>query len=357
MTITVLRIRHPVFDLDFNRRTLLQGLIALALMLYCTACSTDEQPAAAGIDASVPATPDAGVSAAVKRGQYLVASVLSCGDCHTPRAADGKPIVAKLLSGVECFIDAHPPATDGLGCVHSANLTPDATGLARYSDDEVKRMLRSGLRPDHSVLVDVMPYWAFSLLSDSDADAIVAYLRTIPAVAHDVPANEPPFDKPDPARLLTDADIPRAADGPQAGASNGRALASVACLECHTPDLAPRTANSTPQDISRPFQGGRVFQSASLGLPVPPFPAQIVSANLTPDDTGLAGWSVADITKVLHSGIDNEGHALCPPMPFGPMGGFAGLTDSDASDIANYLLHLQPAHNVIASECIAPGAP
>jgi hypothetical protein len=60
---------------------------------------------------------------------------------------------------------------------------------------------------------------------------------------------------------------------------------------------------------------------------------------------------------VLRTGVEKDGHTLCPPMPFGPMGGFAGLTDADATAIADYLLHLPPMPNSVPSECFAPGAP
>jgi mono/diheme cytochrome c family protein len=322
-------------------------------MLYAAACSSDPETGDAGATPDAKVGADAGVVTAA-RGKYLVDTVLSCGDCHTPRGADGKPIAGKYLSGVECFADVHPPANDGQGCLHSANLTNDATGLKSLTDAQVKALLVTGKKPDGSSLADVMPYWVFSALADSDADSVVAYLRTVPAVAHEVPANEAPFDVDAAARRVTGDEIPKAASGPQAGASTGRYLATVACLGCHSPDVTSRPADSFPQDVSRAFQGGRDFKAAAIGLPVPPFPADIYSANLTPDASGLAGWTAAQIVTVLHAGVDDAGKALCPPMPFGPMGGFAGLTDADANAIADYLLNLPAAANAVPNECFAP---
>ena len=332
------------------------------VMLLCStvACSSDTTAGDAGIvadaasKADAPGAADGGPSAAVVRGQYLIDSVLSCGDCHTPRGTDGKPIIAKYLSGVECFVDAHPPATDGMGCLHTRNLTSDVTGLKGFTDADVKTMLTTGVRPSGKFLSPVMPYWIYHTLTDDDANAIVAYLRTVAPVAHAVPANEPPFaDIPAAAALLGDSEVPSVTSGPQQGKSNGRYLATLACLDCHSPDAAQGAAGGRPQDLGKPFQGNRDFKSAALGLP-PSFPTDIYSANLTPDATGIMGWTVADIVRVLHVGVDNDGKLLCPPMPFGPMGGFGKLTEADATDIANYLLNLPAVQNARPSECFIP---
>jgi hypothetical protein len=36
--------------------------------------------------------------------------------------------------------------------VHSANLTPDASGLAQWSESDFTRAVLTGIRPDHTVL-------------------------------------------------------------------------------------------------------------------------------------------------------------------------------------------------------------
>jgi hypothetical protein len=100
------------------------------------------------------------------------------------------------------------------------------------------------------------------------------------------------------------------------------------------------------------FAGGQDFQP---GFPSPPFPPHIYSRNLTPDATGIAGYTPAQIVTILKQGKDINGGGVCPPMPAGPMGPFGGLTDSDATDIANYLLTLRPINNPIPNDCVAPG--
>jgi len=83
----------------------------------------------------------------------------------------------------------------------------------------------------------------------------------------------------------------------------------------------------------------------------------IVSSNLTPGKNGLKGWTADDVVNVLKKGIDKDGNALCPPMPFGPNGAFGGLTASDALDIATYITTLAPADSDIIPLCVAPAAP
>jgi len=75
------------------------------------------------------------------------------------------------------------------GTYVSRNLTSDTeTGLARRSDDEVKRVLRSGTFPDGHVSTDsVMPWPKFSNWSEEDRHAVVVYLRHIKPVRHQIP--------------------------------------------------------------------------------------------------------------------------------------------------------------------------
>lgn len=294
----------------------------------------------------------AGVSP-VARGDYLVNHVLACSDCHTPRDAMGAPILAKAFSGIECFIDA-VPGDDTQGCLSSKNLTPDATGIGNMTDDQVKDMLLNGKRPDGKFLSSVMPYYQFHNLKAADADAIVAYLRSLPPVEHVLPPHQAPFDSiPGPADPIDPATIPMPSAGypePEA-ALRGRYLAAEAgaCLECHTKHNPP--GPGVPIDMNKAFQGGETYPAAALGLPVPPFPAEITSRNLTPDATGLQGWTLAQIVTAIKEGKDKEGSGICPPMPSGAMAPFGGMTTEDATDIAHYLLSLPAAANEIPTNC------
>jgi hypothetical protein len=293
----------------------------------------------------------------VDRGKYLVEHVLACGDCHTPHLSNGAFDLSQSLAGVDCFADTDP-SSDDVGCLSSANLTNDDTGLKNQTDQQIKDMFLKGIGADDAMgrptaLEPVMPYYVLGNMRADDADAIVAFLRTVPAVNHRVKARQSPWGASDqPAPRFPEANIPMpAADYPElAAAVRGRYLAGETgtCLECHT-----GRDQMGAILIDKAFQGGDAFGRDSLGLP-PSFPATIYSANLTPDETGLKSWTIQNIVDAIKLGKDETGAALCPPMPFGPSGAYGGLTDGDATDIAHYLQSLPAATNKIAMECMVP---
>lgn len=291
----------------------------------------------------------------VARGEYLVNVVSVCTDCHTPRLPTGAPDMDNFLAGVECFADADP-ADDEFGCISSRNLTNHETGLKNRSDEEIKNMFLSGVRPDGSALHPIMPYWSYGNMTEEDADAIVAYLRTVPGVEHDLPANQAPFLPPEEPAERVDLDQvpePDADFNRYASAMRGRYLAAQAgvCLECHTPET--EEGNPAPRDLSLAFSGGNMFRRDALGLP-DVFPEEIYTRNLTSDETGLADWSRDDIVRLLKEGLTPDDTINCPPMPTGPMGAYARLTDQDALDIATYLKSLPAIATEEWPDCEVP---
>lgn len=279
------------------------------------------------------------------RGKYLVDHVIACPDCHTPRNEMGAPIAEMYMAGVECFVEL--PTGE---CLHSRNLTNDETGLKNRSDDEIKAMIRDGIRPSATgdeALHPIMPYYVFANTKDEDLDAIVAYLRTIPAVEHALPRSDEFFAVEAPANPIDPDTIPMPdEDYPEFdSAVRGRYLATQSglCIECHT----PHEQAATVLDPDKYFQGGEEFD---LGLPAIP-----VSKNLTSDAaTGLGEWSVEEIVAAMKNAVDKNGDGLCPPMPAGPMAAYGGLTDDDALDIAHYLKSLPAIENEIADMCTWP---
>lgn len=124
-----------------------------------------------------PITPDD-----VARGEYLV-TVMSCTDCHTPGHFFGKPDMTKYLGGSDVGF-----AIPGLGYFYGSNLTPsDEHGLGKWSTTEIVTALRTGVRPDGRVLAPVMPWMSFAKLTDDDAFAIAAFLKSMPAVDNAAP--------------------------------------------------------------------------------------------------------------------------------------------------------------------------
>ena len=75
------------------------------------------------------------------------------------------------------------------GTYPTGNLTSDKeTGLGNWTDDEIKRTITKGILKDGTRLLPFPMDWAsFSTMKESDLNAIVAYLRTVPPVKNKVP--------------------------------------------------------------------------------------------------------------------------------------------------------------------------
>ena len=273
------------------------------------------------------------------RGDYLVNVILRCGRCHGEE--DGMH-----LAGRTC-------AEDDERCQTVPNLTPHATGLAEYGDEEIRAMTFEGRRPDGTG-IGGMPTSAYANLNANDQAAIVAYLRSIPAVENSVPPREYADGAPNPEPAQDISHLPSPApDSPNyESAMRGRYLVvnTGACVGCHTPDAD--TEEHQP-DLNRFLAGGHPFSPGRMGMEVPPWPEEIFSSNLTPHASGIAGWSADDVAASLIEGVEPDGGRVCPPMPSGPHGSLANLTREDGVDIGNYLLSLPPIENEVP-ECDPP---
>jgi hypothetical protein len=86
-------------------------------------------------------------------------------------------------------------AIPGAGVFVGENLTPDKeTGLGSWTDEQIIAAIRTGKTPEGRELSPVMPYPALSHLSDVDAQAVVAFLKSLPPVSNKV-KNFGPDDK------------------------------------------------------------------------------------------------------------------------------------------------------------------
>lgn len=129
--------------------------------------------------------------ATLKRGEYLV-TIMSCTDCHTPGNFGPSPDMEHKLGGASVGF-----LLPGLGYFYGPNLTPhEETGLGKWSEAEIVTALREGVRPDGRVLAPIMPWTAFASLTDEDAFAIAAYLKSLPAYEHAVPGPQGPDAAP-----------------------------------------------------------------------------------------------------------------------------------------------------------------
>lgn len=260
--------------------------------------------------------------AVIERGRYLAFGPAHCVDCHGAPGA-GTADAVPLTGGREFKLP--------VGTFRVPNITPDATtGIGRYRDEEIARMLRYGVRPNGEVLVPFMP---FADLSDEDLTALLSFLRSQQPVTHAVPEHEVnAIGRVVKAFVLT----PRGPSRPpvarvtrEATPAYGRYLAhSVAnCVACHT-KLDLRTGELQ----GAPFSGGAVHPSTTDPT------RHFVSPNLTPDQRWgwLNGWSEDAFVARLHAGRVEQGS----PMPWEA---FARFDAQDARAIYRYLKTLPPS--------------
>ena len=104
------------------------------------------------------------------RGQYLVEAVAHCAECHSSRNLFGaiKPDT-RFAGGID---------PEGVG--YFPNITPSRIG--DWTEQQIAEMLKSGNTPDHgrvgASMTDVVTNT--STLSQSDRDAIAAYIKSLP---------------------------------------------------------------------------------------------------------------------------------------------------------------------------------
>lgn len=275
-----------------------------------TATAEPEEEATAEPEEEATGTPEPEEEAALPddlaNGQYIVNLTGGCG-CHFNSELGG-------LAGGNRF-------EGPFGVVYAANITPDQeTGIGSWSAEEIAAALQTGARPDGSQLHPVMPYHAFSLLSDQEALNAAAYLLSLESVANDVPDRELASD-PAP---FTPANEPPA-EAPTDPVARGEELVSIArCGMCHTPANEDGSVNT---DL---FLAGATVRDET-------------SANITPhESTGVGQWSEEEIAHFLVTGEYPGGGLVTGVMAQQIDRRFSNLTEADALAIAAYLKSIPP---------------
>jgi len=156
--------------------------------------------AALGAAVGALATPASADDAEVARGRYLV-TLAGCSDCHTPGALLGSPDMKRYLGGSDVGF-----AIPGAGIFVGQNLTPDKdTGIGSWTGEQIVTAIRTGKTPDGRDLSPVMPWPALSQLTDEDAQAIAAFLKSVPPIDH---KNAGPIGPNDKATVFVSVTLP-----------------------------------------------------------------------------------------------------------------------------------------------------
>jgi mono/diheme cytochrome c family protein len=254
----------------------------------------------------------------LERGSYLMNSIVACGNCHTPQTPNG-PAPGMELAGQLVMKDAAFTA-------YAPNITQDReTGIGSWTDAEIITAIREGRRPDGSLIGPPMPIGLYRQMSDRDVRALVAYLRTVKPVKNAMPKSVyniplPPSWGPPVGQV---PEVPR--DDP---VTYGAYLAGPLghCIECHTPFV-----NGHPDFENQLGAGGFQF----------PGPWGVsVSANITPHpEDGIAGYSDAELKRLISIGLRPDGSRLMPPMGIAY---YRHISDADLGAIIAYLRALKP---------------
>lgn len=320
--------------MKIRAKTVVLGLLVLVVLLVLAAITAVGWEVLLGPDARpVTAEKFEVTEARLARGRYLVESVAFCFHCHSDHdfSQPDYPIIeARKGAG-------WPMPIPELNNIAARNITPDPeTGIGAWSDDEVARAIREGVRRDGSALFPVMPYLSYRSMDDEDVKSIVVYVRTIPAVNNKVPTRS----LPGPLEYIVNT-IPKPLVTPQPShpastpAERGKYLATLAeCHSCHTP-----TDDQGQPLPGMDFGGGGAFRDPGQQG------KQVFSMNITSDPSGIAHYDESLLMQTLRTGqIGNRW--LTHIMPFRY---FRNMTDEDISDIYAYLKTLTPVKHRVSN--------
>lgn len=256
-------------------------------------------------------------SAVLERGKYLMEGVVACGSCHMARGDKGQPLPEKGLSGGMVFDE--PPFRAVV-----PNITPDPeTGIGKWTDAQLAKAIREGVRPDKRLIGPPMPIGFYRHLSDDDLAAIIAYLRAQPPVKMAQPKSKYNIPlPPDYGPPIQSVKAPPASKQ----LAYGEYLANIGhCMECHSPRNEKGMLN-----LEKLGAGGQSFKG--------PW-GESISRNLTPHPTGLKDFTDAQIIKSVRQGVDRSGQPYKPPMAYDY---YKNISDADMAALIAYLRSLKP---------------
>lgn len=146
----------------------------------------------------------------IKRGEYLV-QITGCNDCHSPKrmSANGPEIIPELMlsgyssktplpkidktftgAGFAAFAPDLTAAAGSWGISFAGNLTPDATGIGTWTEEQFKKAFTQGKfkgQDGGRMLLPPMPWYNFTTMANDDVKAIFNYLKSIKPVKNVVP--------------------------------------------------------------------------------------------------------------------------------------------------------------------------
>jgi mono/diheme cytochrome c family protein len=268
-----------------------------------------------GFVAAVTISGAAVAQSAVERGSYLMNTIMTCANCHSPKGPPAA-IAGKDYSGGLTWDE--PPFK-----VTAPNITQDKeTGIGSWTDAQIKTMILTGKNPHGVQEAEIMPTAYYPILTEGDLNGIVAYLRTLAPVKNKVP--DPIYKIALPHHVFPGAEKAYTQADLNDKLKRGFYLVTIGhCLECHT----PFAAGGGPQDFKNSLgKGGREF----------PGPWGVSkSRNITSHKTaGIGAWTDAEIKTAITQGKRKDGTPLKGPMGYQY---YSKMTDADLDAVVAWV--------------------
>ena len=254
-------------------------------------------------------------TADLERGAYL-ATIAGCQYCHSP--IDGPAFSGSQIDYEETVL-------------HTPNLTPHETGLAGWTDQQVRLAITTGMAPAGRQLHPVMPYLYYNNMAPDDVTAIVDFLRSLEPVEREWQPNDlGGIELPDPPPAPSGSAAPDRSDIVAYGEYLTTAV--LACGACHTP---PPGGSEPEPEVYLYLAGGRAFEG-EWGV--------VYAGNLTPDViTGLGAWRDEDIILAVMTGVRPEGRKMLVM----PWQAYSTLTSGDMQSVVAYLRQVPAIDNPV----------
>jgi mono/diheme cytochrome c family protein len=269
--------------------------------------------------------------AKLERGRYLAEHVAVCVDCHSQRdwtRFSGPVIPSSFGQGGERF--GHELGFPG--DLIASNITPSALGS--WSDGELLRALTSGVSADGHALFPFMNWINYGKLCRDDLEALITYVRSLTAIPNPTPPTKLDF----PVNLIVrslpfERPLVETCPDPKDTVAHGRYLVETAgCFDCHTQRLGPEP------NLALSFAGG-------VDLPVPTGGKSMKSKNITPDASGIGGWSrEAFIARFAMYRLPENVPSVSKDdlSTYMPWSMYAFMTDEDLGAIYDFLRTVKP---------------
>jgi mono/diheme cytochrome c family protein len=184
--------------------------------------------------------------------------------------------------------------------------------------------MQEGTRPNGTPLAPQMPYGFYKIFTAADLDAVVAYLKSVPATRNQL---EPPtYKAPMQAEVPPGAERAFSVADMSDPVKRGFYLVTIGhCMECHA------KANGQLDFKNGLGKGGEEFKG--------PWGVAVARNITSHKEKGIGAWTDAEIKAAITQGKRRDGAPLKPPMGYGM---YAKMTDADLTAVVAYLRTLPP---------------